>query len=646
MYFGVDYYPEQWDIDMIEEDLKNIVELNADVIRIGEFAWTLMEKEEGKYDFSFFDMVISKAKEKGLKVIFGTPTATMPAWAALKYPDIVSEFDNGRKRVFGGRRQYCFNSKNYHKLSENIIRALANHYKGENAIIAWQMDNEFGHENSDQCYCDCCKKAFVTFLKNEFANDINMLNDVMGTVFWNQTYTSFDEISVPLPTVTTHNPSLRMYWERFRSKSVEDYCKMQYDLLKSILGEESTIIHDYSGGYFDKSIDFSMVAKHMDVVAYNNYPVWGGQEEPIPNYEIACGLDFMRGMKGQNFWITEAIMGAQGHDAIGYLPRPNQAIMWSNQAIARGCETLIYFRYRGFVKGAEQFCYGILDQDNVKRRKFYEVKKFFGEMKAHKNLIESSVKSKVAVIYDYDSMAAFRIQRQSASFDYKNQVYKMYKPFYNNGVNVDVIPSWADFSNYDLVVLPSMIVFDEKFQKRLKDFVNAGKTAVLGFRTAVKNKENNLTLGEFNPTYYTTLIGGRVEETESLGNTLQAKIVGVGIYENLGGTAKVFRDMIKTDSAEILFSYEDKYYKEYAAVTKNSFGEGKAYYIGAQLNDEIMEIIMKDAAKEAGIAFTKLPDELEVVKRDGATYYINHSDKTIVYNNIVLEGFESKIIYN
>ena len=29
MYLGVDYYPEHWDEDMIEEDLDNIVELGT-----------------------------------------------------------------------------------------------------------------------------------------------------------------------------------------------------------------------------------------------------------------------------------------------------------------------------------------------------------------------------------------------------------------------------------------------------------------------------------------------------------------------------------------------------------------------------------------------------------------------------------------
>ena len=46
MWLGVDYYPEQWDISMIDKDLDNIIELGSNVIRIGEFAWHIMEKEE------------------------------------------------------------------------------------------------------------------------------------------------------------------------------------------------------------------------------------------------------------------------------------------------------------------------------------------------------------------------------------------------------------------------------------------------------------------------------------------------------------------------------------------------------------------------------------------------------------------------
>ena len=54
MLLGVDYYPEQWNIDLMEQDMDTIVEMGCNVIRIAEFSWHMMEKREGQFDFSFF----------------------------------------------------------------------------------------------------------------------------------------------------------------------------------------------------------------------------------------------------------------------------------------------------------------------------------------------------------------------------------------------------------------------------------------------------------------------------------------------------------------------------------------------------------------------------------------------------------------
>lgn len=647
MLLGVDYYPEQWDISIMEEDLANIKELGSNVIRIGEFAWHLMEKEEGKYDFSFFDTVIKKANEYGLKVIFGTPTATIPAWLVKKYPEILSEFENGEKRTFGGRHIYCFNSEVFYKYSEKIIRELANHYKDEKNIVAWQIDNEFGHEGSDECYCPKCHRAFQEFLRNKFNNSIDELNKTYGTTFWSQEYNSFEEIPVPKKTITTHNPALRLDWERFRSKSIVDYSNFQVELLKSII-PDCVVIHDFPGGGLDKHVDYSKVAQKLNVVAFNNYPVWGGQKEPIPPHEIAFGLDYIRGLKRENFWITEAIMGAQGHDITGFLPRPNQAKMWSCQGMARGCSSLIYFRYRGATKGAEQFCYGILDADNKKRRKFYEVKDFFHNIIKYEDILEQPIKSKVAMVYDYDSLASFRIQKQSILLDCHQEMKKFYKPFYDSNIMVDIISEDKDFSEYKILILPVMIIWKKELTEKVKEFAKNGGIVVMTYRTAVKDIDNNLTLGEMLPVGYNDFVGAYVEEIESLQEYNSLDLEGKGFFNGIKGKGGIFRDMLVSKGAEVLFRYNDKFYDTFSAVTKNSYGKGKVYYIGCSPEEATLKLIVEDILNSAELQKTLSPDNVEIVVRGNGDkqikIYINHNDYEVKVENICLKPFEYKII--
>lgn len=646
MYLGVDYYPEQWDINMIDADLDTIKELGCNVIRIGEFAWHLMEKIEGNYDFSLFDLVIEKAKKRGLKVIFGTPTATMPAWLAKKHPDTLSEFENGQKRTFGGRHVYCFNSNIYWDYSEKIIRKLIEHYKDEEAIVAWQIDNEFGHEGSDECYCSNCQKAFQSYLKEKFKGNIDLLNETYGTTFWSQEYNEFDEIPTPMKTITTHNPALRLDWERFRSASIVNYAKFQTGLIKAIK-PEAVVIHDFPGGGLSKHVDYSEIAKDLDVAAYNNYPVWGGQKEPIKPHEIAFGLDYIRGLKKQNFWITEAIMGAQGHDITGYLPRPNQAKLWSYQGVARGCDSLMYFRYRGATKGAEQFCYGIIDADNKKGRKFYEVQSFFEDVKRYEKVLSAPMKSDVCIIYDYDSLASFRIQNQSILLNCEQEMKRLYKPFYDRNITVDVIPSSADFSEYKVVILPVMIIQTPEFKQQIKTYVKNGGHVIMTYRSAIKDKDNNLVLNEELPVGYTDFAGLHVCETESLQEENSLSLIGQGVLEGNTGTAGVFRDMIVPTTAQVLYAYGDTFYKEYAAITKNTYGAGEVYYMGCAPEDAVVNKITDMLVQSAGLQVVESPEGIEVVERmDEDTkvrIIMNHKDCRIEYKGFSLEPFQSII---
>ncbi len=643
MYLGVDYYPEQWDPSLLEEDLDNICELGCNAIRIAEFGWHLMEPAEGQYDFSFFDHVIERAKVRGLSIVMGTPTATIPAWLAKKHPDILSEFEDGTKRVFGGRHVYCFNSPTLYRYAEGIIRAMAEHYKDEKAIVAWQIDNEFGHEDSDICWCPQCRDAFQAYLKEKFHGNIGSLNDAYGTVFWSQTYNDFGEIPLPARTITTHNPALRLDWERFRSESIVKFAAFQARLLREII-PGVVVIHDFPGGGLGKHADYSAVSKHLDVAAYNNYPVWGGQPEPLPPNEIAFGLDYIRGLKQRNFWITEAIMGAQGHDITGFSPRPNQAKMWAYQAMARGCESLFFFRYRGATKGAEQFCYGVLDPDNVKRRKFYEVQSFFRDIRQYASELETPITSQVAIVYDYDSLAAFRIQRQSVLLDCEAEMKKYHKFFYDRNVPVDVIPADRDLTGYQVVILPQMIIAKPDFQRKLRDFAQRGGTVVLTYRDFVKDPDNNLVLGKQLPIDFTDFAGVCVAETESLQEGQKFPVTGEGNFAGVQGQGGIFRDMLEVHGADVLLRYHDAFYQEFAAVTRKAQKDGWVYYLGCGLEESVLDKILEAISVQQNLPLEASAAGVEVICRGTGEgrmrMVINHNPQEAVYDDRSVAPFQ------
>jgi beta-galactosidase len=644
MYLGVDYYPEHWDVNFIDDDLTRMKEMGVNIIRIGEFAWHMMEEKEGVFDFSFFDMVITKAKEYGMKVMFGTPTATFPAWLANAHPDIFIEDEAGVKMAFGGRRQYCYNSKTYQFYSERIVEKLVQHYSGEEAIISWQIDNEFGHEGSDMCYCGSCHQEFIAYLENKY-EDINELNEAWGTIFWGQTYNTFEEIPVPTKTITIHNPAMRLDWSRFRSYSLSRFANKHTNLVKQLKGDHQEVTTNLPGGFFGKWFDHNEFTDELDFVSYDNYPVWGGLVKPITPGHLSMTLDFVRGTKGQDFWIVEQLMGAQGHDVIGYLPRPKQAQLWAYHAFTYGCSNMLFFRWRGMNRGAEQNCLGIIDANNRKGRKYYEVKELFETVSAQKDILTAPVEAEVAFLYDFDNIWSWRVQQESSEFDYTNELLRLYEPFHANNAKIDVIRYDRDFSKYKTVVVPVPKLIDEKLAKRLEEYVADGGTLIVSFRAGVKDRQNNLEVGEVIPGKLSRLLGIEIFEAESLNKDQNVPVEAVSGGKQ--GECTVWRDLITPVTAEPLYKYADKFYSEYASITVNKFGKGKAYYVGAGVEPAVAEEVVALAAAEAGLTLRETEQGVECVekKHDGTTYLLvmNHQDEARNFSGHQLQAFEYKL---
>ncbi|MBC7237706.1 MAG: beta-galactosidase [Chloroflexi bacterium] len=222
MYYGVDYYPEHWPRERWNVDAQLMQEAGINLVRMAEFAWALLEPQEGHYEFDWLDEAIDLLGQHGIVTILGTPTATPPAWLCTTYPEIMRVTRDRQRVTFGMRRQYCPGSETYRRLSAQIVRAMAEHYAHHQQVIGWQLDNEFGCHDSTRCYCESCQQRFQRWAEERYKT-LDALNQAWGTVFWSHVYNAWDEIPLPWSTGGVANPCLELDFWRFSSDQIAEY---------------------------------------------------------------------------------------------------------------------------------------------------------------------------------------------------------------------------------------------------------------------------------------------------------------------------------------------------------------------------------------------------------------------------------------
>lgn len=279
MTMGTCYYPEHWDKSLWENDLERMLDAGISVVRIAEFAWSKVERTEGEFNYDFFDEFLDLCQRKGMKVIFGTPSATPPAWLTEKYPEVLNGREDGVLYRHGGRRHYNYNSPKYRELVSRIVTKIASHYGPHPAIVGWQIDNEINCEVSE-FYSDADTAAFRVFLQEKYVT-LDRLNEAWGTVFWNQTYTEWDQIYVPRTLLNeSYNPHLRLDYYRFISESAISFCKMQADIIRKYKKEDDYIT---TNGIFWNLDNHRMEKECLDVFTYDSYPsfAFGLDRDPL-----------------------------------------------------------------------------------------------------------------------------------------------------------------------------------------------------------------------------------------------------------------------------------------------------------------------------------------------------------------------------
>lgn len=632
IHFGVDYYPEHWDRTRWETDAKLMQEMGIQVVRMAEFSWHKLEPEEGRYDFTWLDDVISLLADYGIKTILGTPSAAPPAWMIQKHPDILPIDREGRVRGFGGRHHDCQSNPAYRSYIRKMVTNLAKQYGENENVIGWQVDNELGNSHQDLCTCDHCKNRFQTWLREKY-HTTDQLNAAWGTAFWSQEYNNFSEIHTPRITVTGENPSAMLDWKRFCSDLIVDFAKEQADIIRKY-AKDQFVTHNYMG--FADKVDYYKLSEILDFVAHDQYPQ-GFYLEETPhekNHVLAATLDVVRSYKNMPFWIMEQQSGITGWEVMGRAPAPGQLSLWALQSVAHGADAVVFFRWRTCAMGTEQYWHGILPHSGNPGRRYAELKDMIQTMSPIMEEIKGSMpKTEVGIVFSFDQDYAFTIQPHHKDLNYIHQVQKYYQAFYEQNIPVDFVQESGDFAKYRLLVAPLQYLMNPELEEKYISYVKNGGHLVLTMRTGVKDEHNLCMTDRELPGRLSEIAGIEVLDYDCLWDTEVEINYQDQVYKGV-----VWSDLMQlvSEHTKTMASYASEFYAGEPCVTAHPYGKGICYYIGTEPKEELMQALMEDICKQAEIsALANKVTEVEFMTRENETsrylFILNHSNESREY---------------
>jgi beta-galactosidase len=633
-YFGSAYYPEQWDEAARTDDGRRMKEAGWNCVRMAEFAWDRLEVREGVFDFSLFDQSIHELGGAGIATILCTPTAAPPRWLTVRHPEVLRVDENGVPLQHGSRQHVSHASPVFRDYSRGITRAMAEHFRDNPHVVGWQTDNEF-HCHFSEDHSDAARGAFVEFLRGKFNDDISALNAAWGTAFWAQTYNSFEDIPTPRRLRPAEpNPAHQLDYFRFLSHAVTVFQRDQVEILRQVQ-PQWFVTHNGCFEHIDYRGEFG---RDLDMLSYDSYPFF--QHDPQRRAaDHAFNLDRTRAWTG-NFMLMEQQSGPGGqapyfHDN----PEPGEMRRMAYTSIARGADSLFFFRWRTARFGAEQYWCGILDQDNIPRRRYREVAQLGAELKRiGPEVLQTSVYVDVAVAAsDMDVMDSDRTY--SLGLPTSTKVGETpHEWLFRHGFAVGCVHPSDDLSGLKLYIIPHWTVFDPAWLANLEAFVRQGGTLVLGARSATRDLNNNV-VAEPLPGALRALAGVIVEEYGRQ-NAPEKRPLHIQLESGSIASTLWYEALQPQVGTEVPAHWQGRHLTGQPAITLRRLERGHVVYVGSYLTKELVDALLPRLAKLSG-ASPLLPSAVsgvEIVRRDGAGkrlwFFINHAEETITLRDV------------
>jgi beta-galactosidase len=647
MFFGVDYYPEQWVFPYAgtadnpegawERDAELMFKAGINVVRIGEFSWGLCEPEEDRYDFLWLRRVMDIMAQHDIKVVLGTPTAAPPIWLAKKHPEILPIDEYGRVKHEGTRRAVCFNNDTFWNTSKRLVENMAQALGDHPQLIAWQIDNGLGGHQTEWSFNEDSRLEWQNWLKLKYKT-VGRLNDQLGLRCWGQIVSSFDDVPMPMYAPAMHNPALLLDWNRFCSDAIIAFARMQADVLHEICPDHPVTVNLRA---LTRKFDHFDMANVVDFVSIES-----NAAIKTKSTELACDIDILRSLKKTDiktpdsdcgFWVIEQKAGQVNWQDVNSLVRPGVIRLFTYQLVSRGACGVFFYHWRQPRIGNDKFFGAVLPhhlEDNT--RIFKEISQIGEELKLLAPAIkDTKVVADACILYTHDNDWTLQQPMQpNKFFNLREHIQLIYNALHDRNISVDFARPTEDLSQYKIVFAPSLHLLADGEADRLKLYVQNGGTLVGTFNTGLVN-EYCIVPDTGYPNDLIDMFGLEVLEFDPIPPGEENHLTFKGAFPTSHlHPARLWCDIIEPKGCQILATYAKDFYAGHPAVTMNNFGLGKAIYIGTMSHQHFYNDLVSWLRQMCNLhPLLKVPENVEVSMRqkEGTRVFflLNHQNSPV-----------------
>ncbi len=599
LFFGAAYYDEYTQTDRLEKDLALMRKAGINTIRIAESTWSVEEPRCGEFDFSHVTRVIEAAGRAGIGVIVGTPTYAIPKWLYDLEPAILGE------NPFGPRQNMDITHPTYRFYAERIIRELVSRTAGYPNVIGFQIDNETKHYGVNN---QRVREGFRAWMKRRFGT-IEAVNKAFLLNHWSNSVASFEEL--PDPASTVHG-GYACAFEAYRRELAAEFLRWQAGIVGEYKRLDQFVTHnlDYAWQFFGAAgqqdgcsaglqpdISHFEAAKALTLTGTDIYCPPG---DNLTGWEIAFGGDVMRPLKRSPYLVLES----QSQAFTGWLPYPGQLRLMALLHIASGARGLMYWPWASLHSGIEAYWKGILSHDGEPGETYREVVQIGQDLQQLAPLLSEQLPHpRIAVIVSPESLHAMRRFPTDKYVSYNDVLRLFHQALFELNLSCDVLyDREEDWNGYDLLIFPEYYAASDAMIGRVRAFVEQGGTVLASFRSFFAD-ENLLIRQDRQPHGLYDVFGMHYDR-----------------FTKLEGCP--WAELLETDTAEIVTRYAHPVWKRYASLTRNVFGRGRAWYLGALTDWESIRDCLLRVCEDAGIPVPEQRWPIIVRKRlteDGRT---------------------------